>query len=382
MKRKAWLTVAAVLLLPVTALAAETFDGTVVAGVTTDVTAPFGGTVQSASVREGAYLAVGDVAAVLDTTKVYAPEDGTVHLADVSEGDSVSGTVLTLSPVSRYTIHCDLTDAYQSPETLYVQLGEQVYLQCVKDGSHQATGVITEVDGSSYTVTATAGELYVQEAVYVYRSANDAASSRLGKGVVNRAATINISANGSLWKLHVADGENVERGQLLLETVEGELPGLESSGAGEVKAETSGIVTVVSAEAGRTVRQGETLLTLADPAAYEIAFSVSEELVSQLQAGDPVSIYFSWQGSQAEPVQGTLLRVSYVQEGAESSVSASTESEAPRDGTAQAQPSGGEAAAASNTTASENVTYLAYAAFTPDESVRLGMTVTVVWNGT
>ena len=76
MKRKAWLTVAATLLLPVTALAAETFDGTVVAGVTTDITAPFGGTVQSVSVREGAYLAVGDVAAVLDTTKVYAPEDG------------------------------------------------------------------------------------------------------------------------------------------------------------------------------------------------------------------------------------------------------------------------------------------------------------------
>ena len=66
MKRKAWLTVAAALLLPVTALAAETFDGTVVAGVTTDVTASFGGTVQSVSVREGAYLAVGDVAAVLD----------------------------------------------------------------------------------------------------------------------------------------------------------------------------------------------------------------------------------------------------------------------------------------------------------------------------
>ena len=118
------------------------------------------------------------------------------------------------------------------------------------------------------------------------------------------------------------------------DTVEGELPGLESSGTGEVKAETGGIVTVVSAEAGRTVRQGETLLTLADPAAYEIAFSVSEELVSQLQAGDPVSIYFSWQGSQAEPVQGTLLRVSYVQEGAESSVSASTAGESPRGDTA------------------------------------------------
>ena len=140
-------------------------------------------------------------------------------------------------------------------------------------------------------------------------------------------------------------------------------------------------MTVVSAEAGRTVRQGETLLTLADPAAYEIAFSVSEELVSEPQAGDPVSIYFSWQGSQAEPVRGTLLRVSYVQEGAESSASASAAGEAPRGDTAQAQPGGGETSIASNDTASEHVTYLAYAAFTPDESVRLGMTVTVVWNG-
>ena len=80
-------------------------------------------------------------------------------------------------------------------------------------------------------------------------------------------------------------------------------------------------------------------------------------------------------------MQGTLLRVSYVQEGAESSVSASAAGEAPRGDTAQAQPGGGETSIASNDTASENVTYLAYAAFTPDESVRLGMTVTVVWNG-
>ena len=80
-------------------------------------------------------------------------------------------------------------------------------------------------------------------------------------------------------------------------------------------------------------------------------------------------------------MQGTLLRVSYVQEGAESSVSASAAGEAPRGDTAQAQPGGGEASTVSNDTASENVTYLAYAAFAPDESVRLGMTVTVVWNG-
>ena len=85
MKRKAWLTVAAALLLPVTALAAETFGGTVVTGATTDVTAPFGGTVQSVSVREGAYLAADDVAAVVERLGVR----GAIHVGHSTGGGEV-----------------------------------------------------------------------------------------------------------------------------------------------------------------------------------------------------------------------------------------------------------------------------------------------------
>ena len=212
MNKRLMASLTAALLLPCMACASESFDGSVVVGAVTEVTAPFGGTVETVEVRQGQEVTAGDTAVTLSTTRVYAPEDGTVRLLDVQAGDSVDGTVLYLAPVSRYTIVCDLTKAYDSTETKYVRLGEKVYIQCVKDGSHLAEGRITAVDGSFYTVEATAGELYLQEAVYIYRSADHAVTSRLGKGVVTRASEVEVSASGSILALHVQDGERVERG--------------------------------------------------------------------------------------------------------------------------------------------------------------------------
>lgn len=65
-------------------------------------------------------------------------------------------------------------------DTYYVELGEKVYIQCVKDGSHRAEGIVTGVSGSSYTVTTTAGEMYLQESAYIYRSPDYDADSCLG----------------------------------------------------------------------------------------------------------------------------------------------------------------------------------------------------------
>ena len=164
MKRKLWAAwLLTSLLLPWGALAQETFDGTVVAGETVAITAPFGGTVTALDIREGQLLEAGDAVVTLSTTKVWATQDGTVNGVFAQEGDSAEGTVLYLSPVSRYTIACTLSKAHEDVDTYYVKLGEKVYIQCVKDGSHRAEGIVTGVSGSSYTVTTTAGEMYLQE---------------------------------------------------------------------------------------------------------------------------------------------------------------------------------------------------------------------------
>ena len=135
---------AAMLMLPAFAFAQEDFDGSVVAGDTLTVTAPYGGTIQSISIREGALLKVGDTVATMKTTQVLAPEDGTVRGVFNEAGDALSGdTVLYLAPVSKYTLACTIDKAYPSIDNTYVRIGETVYLKCKPDGSHKAVGVIT-----------------------------------------------------------------------------------------------------------------------------------------------------------------------------------------------------------------------------------------------
>ena len=69
--------IAVMLLTPVGALAETSFEGTVTSGNTQVVSAPFGGTVSSVSVKVGDRIQAGDVVATVETTKVYAPQSGT-----------------------------------------------------------------------------------------------------------------------------------------------------------------------------------------------------------------------------------------------------------------------------------------------------------------
>ena len=349
MKCKLWAAgLLAALLLPWGALAQETFDGTVVAGETVALTAPFGGTVEELNIREGQLLTTGEAVATLSTTKVWATQDGTVHGVFAQEGDSAEGTVLYLTPVSRYTISCTLSKANESVDTLYVRLGEKVYIQCVKDGSHRAEGIITGVNGSSYTVTTTAGEMYLQESAYIYRSADYDTDSRLGTGVVERSQEVAVSGTGSILKMYVSDGDTVERGQLLFETVSGSLAEMTSTGSSTVTAQSAGVVTQVLASLGQQVQQGATLATLAPREGYQIAFSIPEDLLSQVSVGDTVQIYFNWNEDKSQPATGQVTAISYVSD-------------------AQTQES-----------ASSEAMYTGYADFTAGADVRLGMTVTVV----
>jgi len=121
-------------MLPNLALAATTFDGTVVSGEAVSVTAPFGGTVSSFALREGDAIDVGDGIAQVETIKVYAPTDGVVTGVFGQPGDSVSdvvsrvGAVLYIEPAEKYSITADIQYAYNDSDHKYVNIGETVYI--------------------------------------------------------------------------------------------------------------------------------------------------------------------------------------------------------------------------------------------------------------
>lgn len=335
-----WLMAACLILSA--ASAEETFDGVVIAGNAVTVTAPYGGTVDNVYVKQGQLLTENSEILSMATTRVLATEDGTIHGIFAQAGEDASGTVMYLSPVSRYTIRASISKAASTAQARYVTLGETVYLRCTKDGSHEARGIVTGVDGTSYTVQTTAGELYMEETVYLYRSADYDADECIGSGTVSRTEAIAIRGSGSVLRLHVQDGEDVERGQLLFETVEGVIDGAILQDA-SVRTSQGGVVAEVKVQAGQKVSQGDVLLTLYQPEDDQIRFSIPEDMLSSVSVGDDATITFNWKDEQGEPVHGTVTEISYI----------------------------------GTTGQNGETTYDGYIAFSADESVRLGMNVTV-----
>ena len=333
-----------VLMLAAGAGAEERYDGQVVAGDTVSVTAPYGGTVKACGLRVGTLINVNDVIATLSTTRVIATEDGTIRGVFAAPGDQAENTVLYLAPVNKFTVSASISKAYESAETMFVNIGEKVYLRCAKDGSHRAVGVVTAVKGSNYTVQTTAGELYMEENVNIYRTADYAAKQCIGSGKVSRADAMAISGTGSILKMHVQDGEEVERGQTLFETVDGDIAGMVFAD-NCVRSTAAGVIAEVKVKAGQQIKQNDVLMTVYQSAGYQICMQIPEDMLSTVKVGDACSIYFNWNEGKGKPFSGKITEISYM----------------------------------SNADASgDETTYSAYVSFQADETVRLGMNVTVV----
>ena len=322
----------------------EQLSGSVVAGYEVGVTAPFGGTVATVNVREGQWVEAGDSLATIATTKVYAPADGTISALSVKEGDSVSGTVLTLQPVRKYTITANVSEIYGTtdPERNYIHLGETLYIRCVKDRSHIAVGVVTATNGGEYTVETTGGELYLEEEVNLYREDGYSFASWVGTGTVARTPAMTVEGEGSLAYLHVTQGQEVERGQLLFETVTGTLDAYTPEG-NEILSPQSGVLAGISLAAGSALDKDSLIATIQPRDGFELAVVVPEDMITYLKVGDTLRFYLDWDESNYRWYEGVVSSLSYV----------------------------------SVTTAENTTTFTAYLDFEPDETVRLGMTAVV-----
>ena len=348
------------LMLPGLALGATgTFEGTVVSSESISITAPFGGTVSAFSLREGDAVTVGDPIATVNTTKVYASTSGEVTGVFGQPGDAVEdvvsrfGAVLYLVPDSRYTVTADIQYAYNDSDNRYVHIGETVYLHSYSSSyDHSAVGTITGASGTTFTVETTQGELMMQETVAVYRDSAYTAKSRIGRGTVSRTAEVAVGASSassasgtassenSILYLHVADGDRVERGQLLYETVTGTLDGLYAT-SNQIVATQSGVVASVNVSAGSTLNKGDTLLTLYPRDRMQVQVELDEYDLEEIAEGDVLTLTFHYDDSATTQTTGTVAMISHVSE----------------------------------STDTTDVMYLAYLDFTPTEQVRLGMTV-------
>ena len=364
------LTVALALLASAPALAQISFQGTVVSSKTIAVNAPFGGIVDEIELRKGDPIQVGAPVATIRTTKVFAEMDGTVSGIFAREGDQTEGiterygAVMYIEPVNRYVVSATTEKAYNSSETRYIHIGERVHLACTKDGTHVGTAVVTNVGGASssesssssdsgsgsssghtsYKLEVTSGDFYMGETVGIYRDSAHSSESRIGRGTIQQNAAVAVKGTGSVLKMHVQVGDHVERGEVLFETVEGVLDGLYAMD-NTIYSPMDGIVATVDAVQGSAVEKNGKLISVYPEEALQIAIKVSELDLKEIHEGDKVSIEFEWDMDGTRQVQGVVSSISRV-------------GEEQTDKTSDAQ-------------------YTAYVDFTPDETVRLDMTVSV-----
>ena len=324
------------------------FEGFVTSGSTAGAEAPYGAMVARLNVQAGDRVEKGDVIATLSTTKVYAPCEGTVSGVFGQEGDSVEsvtgryGGVMYIEPMGKYTITASTEKAYNVSENKFIHIGEEVFLRCTADGSHVGKGMVTGIaDDGSYTVEATAGEFSMEETVGIFRKADHSASSRIGRGKVAATKPVAVGGSGSIIRMLVANGDYVERGELLFETVEGGLDGLYSPGS-EVISPVSGIVASVEAEEGAEVAKGGRIVSIHADESMEVQIPVMESELSLIQVGQEVCVEFAWDMEQTTVFDGVVTRISYL-----------------------------------NSAETGDPVYTACVAFEPDDTVRMGMTVLV-----
>lgn len=294
----------AALLLALAALAApalaEVYEGTTAALSTVAVTAEASGTVEALDVCAGQRVEAGTRLAALRAEKTFAAQEGTVSLIYAGEGDDVSGTVLEITPVERYTIHCTVDKAYQSAESTLVHGGETVYVKCTADGTHRAVGVVTQIDGDEYRVLTLGGELYVGETVYLYRDEAFTTALRVGIGTVLASDTEAYEAEGSLSLLRVSEGDFVERGQLLY-----------AIGGGEIAAPAGGIVANVSIQPGDRIEEDQVIAEIVPEDAIGVEIRVDETAAAAIRPGDGALLTFADSGDE-EAVPGTVADVSAI----------------------------------------------------------------------
>ena len=275
------LSLLAALALAASPALAETYAGATVAARTTALVSASGGTLESLALLPGQIVSAGETVGSTRVEKVFAAWDGTVALCCAENGDTVDGTVLEISPTSRYTVYCTVDGAYSSPETELVHIGERLYLRCTANGTHRAVGTVTAIDGAEYQVEVIGGELYVGETVNLYRDADFSSAQRVGVGTAVGAEPIEYTASGALIELCVREGENVERGELLFTYAQ--------SDDTQIVSPADGVVASVLAAPGDALQAGQTVAELVQPNDVRIQVQLSAADAARIEVGDAVS---------------------------------------------------------------------------------------------
>lgn len=298
MKKCMALLLALMMLTAAPALAAEvvTANGVVRSEYVEQLTAPFSGVLLPFDWAYGDQVAEGDLLFEMLTQKVYAPADGTMQAVFAGEGDlcedvlMLYGSVATMTRANEQVIHADTENAYDDDETPVVHAGQEVYLRQTDDKDNKGKGWIIAVDGSNYTVELTSGVFDDEEDVEIFSDENMGTKTKLGSGTVARQPDLPLTGSGRVLKMYVEQGDRIQKGQLLFETVS---PDAEPDAASaSIVSPVAGALELGYLVSGQQVYKGQLLCTVHDLSALEVVAQVDEVDLDRIAVGDSLNMVF------------------------------------------------------------------------------------------
>ena len=114
----------------------------------------------------------------------------------------------------------------------------------------------------------------------------------------------------------------------------------------QVVSDAAGVIATVDAGNGTTVEKDAKIATIYPNDAMQIKMVISEADLMDVTVGGKAEIEFNWDADSGRRFEGTISSISYLSE-------------------------------KKDETTSQSAQYVAYVDFTPDETVRIGMTVIV-----
>ena len=195
MKKMGIVLLAALTALSIGTAAAEgvKIDGSIKAGETKTILAPYSGVVGDYTAQVGDEASAGDALFTLKAQKVYAEFDGTVTAVFAQGGDNASsvsaryGALAYIEEDVLYRAECSTANSEGGNENKIVHVGETVYIRSTGDSDRVGEARVIGVSGKSYTLEVTKqDDIRIGESIKVYRNDHYSGSSCIGSGKVER----------------------------------------------------------------------------------------------------------------------------------------------------------------------------------------------------
>ncbi len=309
------LTLAFVLLCACTANAEEAFsaDGTIEAGSIQTIFAPYSGVVGDFDVQAGDALVAGDALFAISTQKVYADFEGRIVGLFAQEGDSAASVqerynaLCSLEYTSLYRGDCSTTGADDDNEDRIVYPGEKVFIRSSGNNEREGEAVITGVSGKSYTLEVTYNDhLRLNEQIKVYRDSDFDADSCIGSGRLSRMDPVAVTAEGYVLRVHVTEGQQVARGEVLFELVPDAPDG---AAEGALAMPKDGVLLSVLCQSGQSVAKDAPMATFCPAGSLKLVCTVDEEELMEIEQGQVVRVTLDAYPEQ--PIKGVVSKISY-----------------------------------------------------------------------